>query len=112
MLKLDDEVYFYNFHNDQTIEISEGYKISAEFEISVQNIGTWSKNDGLKISEPNKAWRRRDLQGKNILIPTLYGRPFVEAVNETLITGSFGDVMESLKVRYTNPHLVQKTNPP
>ena len=101
-LDLDDDVYFYHSNTDQTIDISEAYKVSEEFEITVQKFGSWSQSNGFKISEPIKAWRRRDLQGKNIILTANEDKHTVVFVNENLIGGLFGDILEGLKVRYQN----------
>ena len=97
-LDLDDDVYFYQTNTDQTVDISEGYKISEEFEILVRKIGSWSQSHGLKISEPNKAWRRKDMQGKNFIVTTMNDGYSMVIVNETLFGGFYGNILESMKV--------------
>ena len=102
ILDLDDDIYFYHSNTDQSIDITEGYKISEEFEISVQKIGSWSEICGLKISEPNKAWRRKNLQGKNFILGADNLGDYVILLSENLISGFYGDILESIKVRYQN----------
>ena len=91
-LDLDDDVYFYHSNTDQTIDISEAYKVSEEFEITVQKFGSWSQSNGFKISEPIKAWRRRDLQGKNFILTAMEHE-------HTLVLSK---LLEGLKVKYQN----------
>ena len=98
-LDLDDDVYFYHSNTDGTIAVSEGYKISEEFDISFQKIGSWSQTYGLKISEPNKAFRRKDLQGKNFILSTNHYGGFLVIVNDTLLDGFYGLLVETLKVK-------------
>ena len=62
-LDLDDDVFIVKFDkvDKSTCQIWEIYKISPTEPLIVNDVGTWSKNDGLNMTLLQKYERRRDL---------------------------------------------------
>ena len=62
-LDLDDDVFIveYDKVDKRTCQIWEIYKISPTEPLIVNDVGTWSKNDGLNMTLLQKYERRRDL---------------------------------------------------
>ena len=62
-LDLDDDVFIVEFDklDRSTCQIWEIYKISPAEPLIINNVGTWSKNDGLNMTSLQKYERRRNL---------------------------------------------------
>ena len=66
-LDLDDDVMV-ALQNENTVELWEVYKISAEYNVESHQVGAWSKDEGLKMTPDPKWYRRGNLKVRRISI--------------------------------------------
>ena len=59
-LDLNDEIML-ALHNEDTVEVWEVYKISSEYKVTYNKVGTWSTSKGLMMTTAPKWYRRGDL---------------------------------------------------
>ena len=109
----DTMAFVFTRRSNNVIEIFDAYRITPSSGLVVKRFGTWSRNHGLKIPDPDIWSRRRSLEGHFLKVASALSPPSVTYVEDkcesnNCFKGLFPDAWHALEKRMNFTYQIQR----
>ena len=105
--------YCFSFFGVRKIRIYDAYKIHDDAKVTLKEYGTWSCNNGLRVSNQDIWSRREDLEGFHFKVVSAFSPPSVtyiedQCTSEHCFKGMYADIWHSLSKKMNFSYTISR----